>query len=80
VKGNRRIRSVSGFEPADGPEVGEELSAGNKFEDEVEVPRILAESFKVDNEGVLQIAEDSILVDDVVYLFETNDFSFLQTF
>lgn len=77
-----------GVQSSDAAEVGEELAAGDELEHEVEVPRVLAEAFEVDlgislaigyNEGVLEVAEDGVFVDDVVDLLEADDFGLFET-
>jgi hypothetical protein len=78
------------FKPSDTAEVGEKLTSRNKLEHEVEVPWVLAETFEVDlfslefkdspyNEWMLKVAENGVLVDDMVHLLKADDLCLLQT-
>lgn len=67
------------FKPSDTAEVGEKLTSRNELEHEVEVPRVLAETFEVDDEWMRKVAENGVLVDDMVHLLKADDLCLLQT-
>jgi hypothetical protein len=69
---------MSSFKSADGPQIGEEFASGDEFKNEVNVARVLAKAFEVDDERMLEVSEDGVLVNDMVHLFEPDNFCFFE--
>ena len=56
-------------------EVTEQFSSGNIFHEQIEIPAVLADSFKVNDEWVVNFIQDFALVDNVISLLGFDDFS-----
>lgn len=72
-------RCVCSFKSAYTSKVSKELSSGNEFKHQIEIPRILAKPFEIHNKGVVQIAKNGVFVNNVINLLESNDFGFFET-
>ena len=59
-------------------EVCEKFSSVDKFENQVQVLGILGESFKVDDEGVVDLRMNKILIIDVIDLLSLDDFALVE--
>lgn len=72
------VLGLLGGEGLDGAEVGEELTAVDEFEDEIEVLAVLGKALEVDDEGVVDLAVHEVLVVDVVHLLRLDDVALVQ--
>ena len=69
---------MSCFKPSNRAKVSEKLAAGNEFENEVKVTRVLTKTFEVNNKRVLEVAQNGVLANDVVDLFEPDDLGLFE--
>jgi hypothetical protein len=44
------------FQPADASQVSKQLTSRDELKDEIEIPGVLAESFEIHNEGMIEVS------------------------
>jgi hypothetical protein len=67
-----------GGESLDRTQVGEQLTAVDELQNQVEVFGVLGQTLKVNDEGVVDLAMHEVLVVDVVHLLRLDDVALVQ--
>lgn len=58
-------------------QVCEELSAVDKFKNQIEILGVLGQSFEVDNKGMVELRMDKVLIIDMINLLSFNNLTLL---
>jgi hypothetical protein len=74
------VPAVVGGEGLNCPEIGKQFSPIDEFEYEIEVPRVLRKSLKINNKGMLYLGMDDGLIMNVVDLLSLNNLALFEKF